>query len=98
MDSRIYMFATFQAKPEKRDELLGRLLEMVKLTQQESVCFFYHLHVDRDSSYIFHFVECWEDQAALDFHMNTPYIKAIVSDAPDLTTSGIDIRFMNRVG
>lgn len=97
MDSRIYMVAKFQAQPEKRDELLGRLQEMVKLTQMEPGCVFYHLHVDRESRDIFYFTECWKDQAALDFHMKTSYIQAILLDAPLLTTSGISINFMNRI-
>ena len=42
-------------------------------------------------------MECWENQKAFDFHMQTPYIQAILRDEPDLTFAGIDISFMERV-
>ena len=97
MDQKIYMFAKFQAKAGKREELFSRLQEMVVLTNKEPGCVFYHLHVDSQNRDIFYFMECWEDQKALDFHMQTPYIQAILRDEPDLTLTGIDISFMQRV-
>ena len=97
MDQKIYMFAKFRAKPEKREELISRLQEMVLLTNKETGCVFYHLHVDSQNRDIFYFMECWKDQQALDFHMQTPYIQAILRDESDLTIGGIDILFMDRV-
>ena len=97
MDQKIYMFAKFQAKPQHRDELFTRLKEMVELTTKESGCVFYHLHVDREAKDTFYFMECWKDQDALDFHMQTPYVQAILRDSESLTVDGIAISFMNRV-
>ena len=97
MNQKIYMFAKFQAKPERREELFSRLKEMVLLTNKEPGCVFYHLHVDSKNGDIFYFMECWQDQAAFEFHMQTPYIQAILRDEPDLTVAGIDISFMDRV-
>ncbi len=98
MDQKIYLFAKFQAKAEKREELFSRLQEMVALTNQEPGCAFYFLHVDSQNRDIFYFMECWKNQKAFDFHMQTPYIQAIVRDAPDLTVAGIDISLMERWG
>lgn len=97
MDQKIYMFARFHAKPGQRAEIHERLLEMVRLTNEEPGCVFYHLHVDREVSEIFYFMECWEDQRALDFHMNEPYVQAILRDSQSLTVNGIEISFMNRI-
>jgi quinol monooxygenase YgiN len=97
MDQKIYMFAKFEAKAEKRDELFARLHEMVVLTTKEPGCVFYHLHIDREAKNIFYFMECWKDQAALDFHMQTPYVQAILRDSVSLTVDGIAISFMHRV-
>lgn len=97
MDTRIYMFAKFQAKLDKKTELFERLKEMVTLTRKEPGCVFYDLHIDRESNDTFYFMECWNDQRALDFHMETSYVQAIVRDAPTLTVSGISISFMNRI-
>ena len=97
MDQKIYMFARFRAKPEKREVLFSRLQEMVLLTNKETGCVFYHLHVDSQNRDIFYFMESWQNQEALDFHMQTPYIQAILRDESDLTIGGIDISFMDRV-
>jgi quinol monooxygenase YgiN len=97
MDQKIYMFAKFHAKPGKREEVNQRLQEMVVLTNKEPGCVFYHLHVDREVPEIFYFMECWADQQALDFHMKTPYVQAILRDSESLTIDGIDISFMNRL-
>jgi len=97
MDEKIYMFAKFHAKQSKRDEVHKRLQEMVVLTNKESGCIFYHLHIDREDTDIFYFMECWANQKALDFHMQTPYVEAILRDSESLTVDGIDISFMKRI-
>lgn len=93
----IFMCARFQAKEEKLDELRTRLLKMVEFTKQEDGCLFYDLHVDRNNPTIFYFLEGWKDEAALAFHDQTPYVKAIIKDAPELTTDGIKVNFMTRI-
>lgn len=98
LDSRIYMFAKFQAKSDTVDQLKHRLLEMVAHTNKEEGCVFYNLHVDHTQSDTFYFMECWRDQAALDFHMETPYVKAIIRDSVDLTQDGIEISYMSLIG
>ena len=98
LDSRIYMFAKFHAKAGKEAELKARLLEMVAHTTKEEGCVFYNLHVDFEESDIFYFMECWRDQAALDFHMDTPYVKAILRDSDELTSDGIGISYMKLIG
>jgi quinol monooxygenase YgiN len=93
----IFMCARFQAKPEKLEELRSRLLEMVKFTSKEEGCLFYNLHVDRNDPTIFYFLEGWKNEAALAFHDQTNYVKAIIQDAPNLTTDGIKVNFMSKI-
>lgn len=93
----IFMCARFQAKKEKLDELKSRLLEMVQLTSKEEGCLFYNLHVDRSDPTIFYFLEGWKSAEALAFHDQTDYVKAIIKDAPVLTTDGIKVNFMSRI-
>lgn len=97
LNNEIFMCARFQAKPEKLEELRARLLQMVKFTRQEEGCLFYDLHVDRSDPTIFYFLEGWKDSSALAFHDQTPYVKAIIQDAPELTTDGIAVNFMSRI-
>ena len=93
----IIMCARFQAKKEKLEELRGRLLEMVEFTSQEEGNLFYDLHVDNSDSTIFYFLEGWKSAEALAFHDQTPYVKAIIADAPELTVDGITVKFMTKL-
>ena len=97
MNTELFMCARFQAKPEHKDELRARLMEMVDLTHQEMGCLFYNLHVDSNYESIFYFLEGWRDQESLDFHNSTPYIRATVVDAPRLSVDGVRVEFMHRI-
>lgn len=96
-NQEIIMCARFQAKKEKLEELRGRLLEMVEFTSQEEGNLFYDLHVDNSDSTIFYFLEGWKSAEALAFHDQTPYVKAIIADAPELTVDGITVKFMTKL-
>lgn len=91
------MCARFQAKEEKLDELRSRLLQMVEFTSQEEGCLFYNLHIDHNDPTVFYFLEGWKNSAALAFHDQTPYVQAIIQDAPELTTDGIKVNFMSKI-
>ncbi len=91
------MCARFQAKEEKLDELRSRLLQMVEFTSQEEGCLFYNLHIDRNDPTVFYFLEGWKNSAALAFHDQTPYVQAIIQDAPELTIGGIKVNFMSKI-
>jgi quinol monooxygenase YgiN len=96
-NEEIFMCARFQAKEEKLDELRSRLLQMVEFTSQEEGCLFYNLHIDRNDPTVFYFLEGWKNSAALAFHDQTPYVQAIIQDAPELTTDGIKVNFMSKI-
>jgi quinol monooxygenase YgiN len=97
MDRRIYMCARFEAKSEHREELRTRLLEMVKLTNEEAGCLFYNLHLDAKNDCVFYFLEGWENKEAHALHEQTPYIQAIIKDAPVLTQGGIRLEVMSLI-
>jgi quinol monooxygenase YgiN len=97
MSKQLIMCAKFKAKSEFRDELRDRLLEMVKLTNQEEGCLFYNLYVDRDDDNVFYFLEGWMSTDALATHEKTPHVRALIADAPRLTTDGIRIDFMHQI-
>jgi quinol monooxygenase YgiN len=89
--SALTLLATFQARPETREELARRLQEMVPLTRTEPGCLRYDLHVDREDDNRFVFVETWADVAAWDVHMDTPHVRALVTDSTRLTITGIHL-------
>ena len=96
-NQEIIMCARFQAKKEKLEELKERLLEMVELTSKEEGNLFYNLHVDNMDSTIFYFLEGWKNAEALASHDQTPYVRAIIADAPELTVDGIKVNFMTKI-
>lgn len=96
-NQEIIMCARFQAKKEKLEILKGRLLEMVELTSKEEGNLFYDLHIDVNDPTIFYFLEGWKNSEALAFHDQTPYVRAIIADAPELTVDGINVNFMTKI-
>ena len=87
----VVLVATFHTTPERRGELRRRLLEMVELTRAEPGCLRYDLHDDVDDGQRFVFVETWADEAALNMHMTTSHVGALLQDVPQLTTRDIDL-------
>jgi quinol monooxygenase YgiN len=97
MSQNLFMCVRFKAKPERRDELQSRLLEMVEITVKEEGCLFYDLHVDRDDENIFYLFEGWESQGAHDIHEQTAHVQALVADVPGLTVDGLRLEFMHKI-
>jgi quinol monooxygenase YgiN len=97
MSEELFLCVRFKAKPEFRDELQSRLLEMVDITVKEEGCLFYNLHVDRDDENIFYFFESWQSQAAHDFHGQTAHVQALIADVPGLTVDGLRVEFMHQI-
>jgi len=88
----LVLVATFDAAPDREDELAERLTEMVILTRPEPGCLRYDLHVDRDNDERFVFVETWADSASWDRHMETAHVRALLADAQRLTTKGAQLQ------
>lgn len=95
---QIVLVATFHARPEARDELYGRLLEMVELTVVEPGCVQYELHTNHADPMQFTFVETWASAAALAGHDDSAHVRAIISDVPRLTSRPVIIQRLRRVG
>ena len=71
--------ATFKAKPGKEDLLRQVLERLVEPTLNEEGNLGYALHQGVQDPTLFYFYEAYKDQAAIDHHMNTPYLaKALV--------------------
>ena len=94
----IVLVATFHALPETRDELYGRLLEMVELTVVEPGCVHYELHTNDADPMQFTFVETWASTAALAGHDDSTHVRAIISDVPRLTSRAVIIQRLRPVG
>ena len=85
--------ATFEARPGKEAELRAALIGLVAPTRKETGCINYDLHISTESPAKFLFHENWTNKAALDAHLLTPHIQALLPlvgelcvEAPSITT------------
>ena len=85
--------ATFEARPGKEAELRAALIGLVAPTRKEAGCINYDLHISTESPAKFLFHENWIGKPALEAHMLTPHIQALLPrvgelclEAPSITT------------
>lgn len=80
----IVISAVLQAKPGCEAELESALRAMILPVRQEGGVVDYALHRATDDAGRFFYYEKYRDQAALDVHMATPYLKALLDKVPQL--------------
>lgn len=83
----IKVVAKCKVKPEFIDEYIKRSEELVKETQKEEGCIFYSLHQDLKDESIFACIETWENEEALDAHLQSEHIKRIVPGLREMRIS-----------
>ena len=98
MSTPLTVIAAFQALPGKEEELRIVLNGLIAPTRQEKGCLNYDLHRSTDDSSKFLFHENWTDKAALDAHLQSPHIKALLPRAAELCASPAEVTLWNRVG
>ncbi len=76
--------ATFEARPGKEAELRIVLTGLVAPTRQEAGCLNYDLHIAPENPATFLFHENWTTKAALDAHMQTPHLQALLPRVGEL--------------
>ena len=85
----ITIIVPITAKPEFKEKVRTKLLELTVLTNQESGNVCYRLHQVEDDPCKFVIYEKWRDQAALDFHMEQDYLKAFLNESKTLLAEEI---------
>jgi quinol monooxygenase YgiN len=71
--------AEIVALPEYADEVRMRLLDLIEPTRRENGCVEYYLHEANEEVGRFLFYENWTSLAALDAHLATPHIAAMLA-------------------
>jgi quinol monooxygenase YgiN len=89
----IRIIARFTARPDSIDAMRTLLLGMLEPTRKEAGCVSYELLNNSADPTDFTFVEEWASQAAIDAHMKTPHLQAVVADSAPLLASPLDVRF-----
>ena len=74
----IKIVAKNYVKPECVQAFLDATKELIKKSQEEEGNVFYTLNASKTNPNTLTFIECWKDQAAIDFHNQTPHFTTIV--------------------
>ena len=69
----IYVIATLNVKPEKRDVTIAAAKIAIAETGKEKGCRSYDMHVSVTDPNTFVFVERWDDRDCLSAHMKMPH-------------------------
>jgi quinol monooxygenase YgiN len=96
-DSNVLLVARFKAKSGKEEEVQNILESVVEPTRAEEGCLFYHLHRVKEDEGHFLFYECFRDEEAFQFHVETPYIKGFLDRQDELLAEPPDIHFLEKM-
>jgi quinol monooxygenase YgiN len=93
----ITVVATFQARPGKENELRSALIGLLSPTRKESGCINYDLHASPEESAKFLFHENWTSKAALDAHLQSAHIKALLPHMDELCVGMPEIKIWEKI-
>jgi quinol monooxygenase YgiN len=93
----ITVVATFQARPGKEAELKKALIGLLAPTRKEAGCLNYDLHASPEDLAKFLFHENWASQAALDAHMQSAQIKALLPRVDELCAVFPEIKIWEKI-
>jgi len=71
--------------------------KLVEATNKESGCLYFQLFEPRESpnaGRTFKLLELWKDQAALDFHMETAYVKEFLANWENMKEKDLEVTFL----
>jgi len=71
----LYVIATMNLKPDKREECLKAARIAIAETRKEKGCQSYDLHISVTDPNCFVFVERWDNRDCLTSHMGMPHFK-----------------------
>lgn len=93
----VTVVATFQARPGKEADLRTTLLGLVALTRKELGCVNYDLHQSPEEPAKFLFYENWTNKAALDAHLQSEHIKALLPRVDELCMAFPEIKVWEKI-
>ena len=92
------VIAIFHARPGKEAELRAALLGLLAPTRKETGCINYDLHASPEDPAKFLFHENWTSKAALDAHLQSPHVKALLPRVDELCTAFPEITTWEKLG
>lgn len=93
----VIVLARFKARDGKEKEAHRELTALVAPTRTEPGCKYYACHGVQEVPGEFVFYEIWESHAALEEHLQKPYLQAILGKVDELFSEAPDIRFLEQL-
>lgn len=87
----IVLHAVFPIDPEKRDEAVELINDLVEQSQAEPGMIEYHATTDLQDESVVRFFEQYEDEAAFEAHTQTDHFQAFEERLPDLLAGEPDV-------
>lgn len=88
----IVLAAKFVGKPERRGEIIRLAAKVAAPSREEPGCISYNFYEQQPANNEFLFFEEWADQAAVDFHFQTPHFKEFMKEFPELIQGPAKLR------
>jgi quinol monooxygenase YgiN len=93
----LIIIARFKAKSGMEIQVKQDLLDMIAPSRAEEGCIAYDLHQDTTDPCVFVLYEIWQSQAALDFHLETPYFKHIKEAFATTLAEPFEAMFLDKI-
>jgi len=90
-DTNVILIAKAKAKPGMEDEVKKELMALIAPTRSEEGCVQYNLHQSADDPLVFMFYENWTNQDALDEHIQTMHLQALLNKADEILDGPLDV-------
>lgn len=87
----IAIVAKFKIDKERESTFLQVIKDLITASNAEEGCIEYVLHKDVNNTLTYCLIEKWCDQAAVDFHNNTPHFTSAVPILKELAEITIDV-------
>jgi len=97
MSDQLTVIAHLMARPDKIEDTKAFLMSLIERTRAEAGCIDYHLHQSQEDPAKFSFYENWSSPAALDEHMETPYLQELVARKDEFFAVDPDIRLLTMI-
>ena len=86
--------AKFTIKPEKRDNFLEAILNLIQVSQKDAGCLAYDLFESHTELNVFMMIEKWSDAQALDNHNKNQTLLAFAAKVPEYLSQKPEISVM----
>jgi quinol monooxygenase YgiN len=89
------MIATLYALEDQEETGHAILREAQTSTHNEAGCRLYALHVDESDPRSFVIIEIWDDDAALESHIASPHIQALIAKSEGVFAGPPELKRLN---